>query len=741
MHGVFLGPARSGKSSLLKRLLNEDVDAFSPSTGVADKVIQVEVRRSSSTAACISGCRWHRLTKNGEATRMMLLTAENHQVDVADKETSMSNTDIDASPALLSAADNKPKGYTSPTETFEAAVRNSNIEKIRELAENSWSLYLSDTGGQMEFQELLPLLVSGPSLFFIIFPLNRDMDELFTIKYQLHYGQDSDPYQSSLTLKEAILQSLATIAAMGTFTYEGLGSCTELKPKVLFVGTHKDTLDPTTKQEKIMEIDDHLQTVIRKMSHYREGLVEFASSKQMMFAVNNLDKDDSDFALIRARVGTIAARKSGGYQMCVPTHWFIFSITLRQLTTESRVVSYSECFFVAQKCGITTEEELDEALWFLHTKMGVVRHFPHGELRNIVLIDPQLLFDKVTELIVKTFTFEKVGKQTSDSFKNKGIFSLKDFEEVDMGSDANFMHSHFINLLKHLRIVVPFSDGKQLFIPCVLSHTNATHHRPTPNASVPILAIAFDCGYCPKGVVGATIMYLMSNEMQSEFIWRLQTDQIYRDQVSFLVGPNIITLCIFPTHFEVVYSFNADSIQAFYSIQDTCRDVCQSLMKAIQTVISDIHLTCQCEATFHCSICTESHVAELLHHKEIPRALYCNKLHKVCDLPSGYQNWLEVPRSFVQPESSRDTNPPKLPSALKLVFPLASKWHNLGVFLGLDEGRLNTIRHNCKNEAEDCLREVLSAWIKQVDPPPSWSALAVAVETFNPSIAEKIKQQ
>ena len=170
--------------------------------------------------------------------------------------------------------------------------------------DGSWTLYLSDTGDQMEFQELLPLLVSGPSLFFfIVFPLHRDLNEFFTIEYELPDGQWSKPYQSSLTLKEAILQSLATIAVMGTFSYKGMDHCVELKPKV---GTHKNLLNPGIVEEDIKKKDEELQQIIKSMLYYREGLVEFVN--QLIFTVNNLAVKDDDFVLVRSRVDMIAKR-------------------------------------------------------------------------------------------------------------------------------------------------------------------------------------------------------------------------------------------------------------------------------------------------------------------------------------------------------------------------------------------------------------------------------------------------
>ena len=62
--------------------------------------------------------------------------------------------------------------------------------------------------------------------------------------------------------------------------------------------------------------------------------------------------------------------------------------------------------------------------------MGLIRYFPYEDVKDLVVIHPQFLFDKVTELIVDTFTFEKANKHAMDEFKKKGIFSLNEFEKI-----------------------------------------------------------------------------------------------------------------------------------------------------------------------------------------------------------------------------------------------------------------------------------------------------------------------
>ena len=81
-HGVIVGLARSGKDTLMKRFLGEMPSDKSPSTGVAEKVIQVRVEKPTTIAANVEDSKWTKLTEyDDEAVEMMTqLTAKQTQV-------------------------------------------------------------------------------------------------------------------------------------------------------------------------------------------------------------------------------------------------------------------------------------------------------------------------------------------------------------------------------------------------------------------------------------------------------------------------------------------------------------------------------------------------------------------------------------------------------------------------------------------------------------------------------------
>jgi len=62
-----------------------------------------------------------------------------------------------------------------------------------------------------------------------------------------------------------------------------------------------------------------------------------------------------------------------------------------------------------------------------------------------------------------------------------------------------------------------------------------------------------------------------------------------------------------------------------------------------------------------------------------------------------------------------------------LYYKVDDRWKMLGIRLGLEE-RLNSIEENCKQDPKKCLLEILQTWLKQVDPPPTWTAIIDAVK-------------
>ena len=212
------------------------------------------------------------------------------------------------------------------------------------------------------------------------------------------------------------------------------------------------------------------------------------------------------------------------------------------------------------------------------------------------------------------------------------------------------------------------------FFPCVLAHTameTAVHQLTLACTPVPNLVITFKCGYCPKGLAGALVKYLMANEMKSLFPWKLLHDKIFRNQVSFKVGPlDTVVLKISSTHLEIIFipkNFKNRDLKCPKG--EVCSNIRQALEAGIRQVTSDInYVNAQHSFTFPCG-CTGGHPGELEFVGDDPFCLSCSKMGEQYPLPTDYELWqIYKPESEDPEESSRGS----------MVRPLTGKTSNSG---------------------------------------------------------------
>ena len=113
------------------------------------------------------------------------------------------------------------------TGKWEEVVRALNIDK-------AMFLQIIDGGGQPSFQEIFPLLISGPSLTVLVFKLTDDLEAVHPVQYQpesQHEGQKM--WQDTYVVKDIISHALASFAVSQNDTSMP-SPC-----KILLIGTHK----------------------------------------------------------------------------------------------------------------------------------------------------------------------------------------------------------------------------------------------------------------------------------------------------------------------------------------------------------------------------------------------------------------------------------------------------------------------------------------------------------------------
>ena len=278
----------------------------------------------------------------------------------------------------------------------------------------------------------------------------------------------------------------------------------------------------------------------------------------------------------------------------------------------------------------------------------MVRYFEKiPELREIVIRDPQILFDKISSLISNTFTFEHAHPSTVEMFQQKGIFSLQEIERLTAGSNDLLTTPKLLTLLEHLHIIAPIQDDSgrvvEYFMPCVLSHATPTSTDAAVDTSIPPLLVTFQCGYCPKGIFSALVAYLLSKGTVSGTAWRLKKDGISRNQVTFHAGVdcNIAAVRTHLTHLDV--TVQPTCARRPQNVHKVCSNIRESIQEAIKTISGTLHYSCDSSFSFafNCyhTDCARSKTHVAIRHEDSPSVSVCCKIGSVEHLQPHHALW------------------------------------------------------------------------------------------------------
>ena len=371
-----------------------------------------------------------------------------------------------------------------------------------------------------------------------------------------------------------------------------------------------------------------------------------------MFTVDNGSDNEEDFKLIRSTVNNFI-RGREEFSIDYPIRYLLFCLELQNWNR--KVLSFDECKVMAANYGIE-EGQLSHLLQFLHLRIGVIRYFDKDGVRHIVICKPEVLFNKVTDLIVKTFSSGAPLRDTErDDFKEKGIITASVLNTVIRKGDI--LPEVFLQLLVHLRIAAKFSkqDGEdEFFLPCVLNHVSeCTESLPT---TVMPLAVKFQCKHCPKGLFGVLITHLMTPDLSegatsNTTTFTLMQDKIFKDQVSFEVvssgAQDEMTLKLYPSHLEI--TFFPEDVDPEYR-DTTVAEVCNSVRQIVETSVSrslhDLHYNeSRVKATL-CFSCDHENCSDLhpIEKRTKGFTIFCDK--RKC-IPAKGKYWYGVGKSAI----------------------------------------------------------------------------------------------
>ena len=493
------------------------IDDGARSTPVAEEITRARVP-ASATAITRGGedLPWHLLQSLDEETRGMVSKIAELSVKVPEsrkekKEQSIATT----AQSTISQPENTAMVFQK---MVSRAFKSSSSDTLQDFL-NETLIYLIDSGGQPQFQELLPILVSGPSVFVLTFSLAMPLDAEYKVVFTDKDGK-REAYPTNMKVKDVILQSLASIRCTCSYQTNG-GERVEVKPRVIFMATMRSLVSA----EEIEAVDKQLTTLIEP---FKELVVSNGTST--IFAVDSFTEDgiaDLRKAVLEAANDKVTKTTAGvpdTSPMCqvrLPTTAVALELLLRY--EESGIISLEHCKRLANDCNIDPETELPHVLWLLHHFTGSIRYYPDDStLQHYVITRPQKLYDIPSTLLTHTFAFKKgdLHRATKDKLWTRGVFTMETLREL-WGGDQVLTPELIILFLLHLNIIAQIYDtesGKmQFFMPSALVCARDDFLIVLEVRSDSVL-VCFEGDYSPRGVFSSVLAFLlkMKRDMRKE---------------------------------------------------------------------------------------------------------------------------------------------------------------------------------------------------------------------------------
>ena len=334
-------------------------------------------------------------------------------------------------------------------------------------------LYFVDTGGQSQFQEILPNFIKC-DINLLVHDLSKKLEDHPKFNYVADGKTFTAPKGMTASNLDLIETSVRSIVSAKFSRQQKL--------YVGIIGTFKDECcsDPAKFHNMLKKKSELIYDRIKKYTGMGEGKCELIAGPRKsrdikIFSVDGSeqewDNEHPDLEDLKSKIEAMAESKESW--KVVPIRYYLFLQILEEFTEKKKLVytSLAECISIATSSGIfMSKSDVKKALE-LFNEFNVLLYFSEI-LPEIVFVKPEFLFVKVTDLIVQSFQFKRGQGATEDhcQFSKTGVFSETLFQVVvklPTCTNGNFTHESFLVLLKGLYIIAELRPG-YYFMPCVL---------------------------------------------------------------------------------------------------------------------------------------------------------------------------------------------------------------------------------------------------------------------------------
>ena len=472
--------------------------------------------------------------------------------------------------------------HDSDSEQIAKAALDKTIHEIAKpsqshLLSGDW-IYLIDSGGQIEFLEVLPAFLQHISVCLFVTKLSEMLSERPKIEYYEDGEPVGRPMLCPFTNEQMLMRCVQTID----------DSSTNQGSKLVMVGTHRD--DAHKCRESIQAKNRRLQSKL--CPDFDQSLV--FHGQEIIFPINAKKPCCQDHEVASEITKVIFNVVSDLEPRKTPISWFKFEQIIQKLAQDHgiRILHLNECLKVARLLHLS-RKAFDAALDHL-ASFGVIHYYPHL-LPDVVFVDPQFILDKISEVV--KFHFKHRHDPTPHiaiggewrKFINEGFITLELLRKEQFSRHYTdfFKPSDFLKLMKDRLIVTNLIGQDEYFMPCLLRTMESQEvdkYRVTASGVAP-LAIHFSCKLVPHGVFCSLVAFLRSSQNSSP--WKLfphpenstEPQCLTRNCIKFKSpkdAPGSLTLIDAFSHFEVHVNTPHNTSVLL------CPSIWQTLVKGIQ---------------------------------------------------------------------------------------------------------------------------------------------------------------
>ena len=677
---LFCGAGAAGKTNFLNLLMKKNFEIKHKSTELA-KPQQVSIAIKALISSNENEIQFQKMDIDKEIDQLMSYLPKMYTEQAADPQ------HVDSQSTITEQRhSSNENSYTAAEHIISNKLASKSIAK--QAGEGEWDvLTFIDTGGQPQFISMLPAVNSFAMITFIVHKMTggkENLDNKVMVQHGNQQGKQSfRPHPCECTYIQ-LIKTLMTYASsvllpdvkfLQEFIAVHCKNTTSSNSNISIIGTHSADVSA----DDIKEIDKALADMIdnadcKNVATYLNGEYDY------LVPVDNRDqnKSDSDTAIdIKKYTNpSVISKHIYDFQMqqdvySVPIQWLLLELEIRKVCIDKECcfITYEDVLKLATEKNLGDEDFIKNGLRFHHL-FGVLLYFENVKgIRELVITNHQWLFEKLTEIVL--YSFKYTDKGIRDELR-KGIFNdamlkkLKieeDFKNANIDTELINPKKSFLNLLKHLKIVVPLNeDETKYFMPSILkSHplTDVELEKAIPgknsfkhqsNENVEAEPFLFQLQSTSVNLIPRGFFCFLVVELMHSTGWQPSKNNQYDNLVTFFKVEGLY----FVTIIDKIFFLEVRITHQIGNVNPIHYEVLKIIHDTMVEVEKSLCIDCKIKLGFLCKECPDTDQQHLTYldmtdEDGIKYISPSDSKHKVCDcinekltpLESSHQIWLQ----------------------------------------------------------------------------------------------------